>query len=119
MDEIRIDNLEVYAHHGVFPEENALGQKFVVCADLYTSIRRAGLEDALEHSIDYGAVSKRIKRFMEENTCMLIESVAEKLAAYRKKATEKVLGKNAAIEEKYNKVSEVSTAEDLEMPDVY
>ena len=47
------------------------------------------------------------------------EELAEKLAAYRKKATEKVLGKNAAIEEKYNKVSEVSTAEDLEMPDVY
>ena len=47
------------------------------------------------------------------------ENLAEKLAAYRKKATEKVLGKNAAIEEKYNKVSEVSTAEDLEMPDVY
>ena len=47
------------------------------------------------------------------------ENLAEKLAAYRKKATEKMLGKNAAIEEKYNKVSEVSTAEDLDMPDVY
>ena len=81
MDIIHIKELEIWANHGVFPEENALGQKFVVCADLYTSIRRAGLEDALEHSIDYGAVSKRIKRFMEENTCMLIESVAEKLAA--------------------------------------
>ena len=81
MDIIHIKDLEIWANHGVFPEENALGQKFVVCADLFTNVRRAGLEDALEHSIDYGAVSKRIKRFMEENTCMLIESVAEKLAA--------------------------------------
>ena len=47
------------------------------------------------------------------------EELAEKLTAYRRKATEKVLAKNAAIEEKYNKVTEVSTAEDLEMPDVY
>ena len=30
MDEIRIVDLEVFANHGVFPEENALGQKFIV-----------------------------------------------------------------------------------------
>ena len=29
-DEIRIEDLEVFANHGVFPEENTLGQKFVV-----------------------------------------------------------------------------------------
>ena len=28
-DEIRIEDLEVFANHGVFPEENTLGQKFV------------------------------------------------------------------------------------------
>ena len=72
MDSIHIKDLEIWAKHGVFPEENVLGQKFVVSADLYTNIRRAGLEDDLEHSIDYGAVSHRIKRFMEENTCKLI-----------------------------------------------
>ena len=27
-DEIRIEDLEVFANHGVFPEENTLGQKF-------------------------------------------------------------------------------------------
>ena len=32
MDKIRIQGLEVFAHHGVFPEENALGQKFVINA---------------------------------------------------------------------------------------
>ena len=29
MDEIHIKQLEVFAHHGVFPEENRLGQKCV------------------------------------------------------------------------------------------
>ena len=28
-DEIRIEDLEVFANHGVFPEENVLGQKFL------------------------------------------------------------------------------------------
>ena len=31
-DEIRIEDLEVFANHGVFPEENVLGQKFLVGA---------------------------------------------------------------------------------------
>ena len=35
MDIIHIKDLEIWANHGVFPEENALGQKFVVCADLF------------------------------------------------------------------------------------
>lgn len=29
-DEIRIEDLEVFANHGVFPEENVLGQKFQI-----------------------------------------------------------------------------------------
>ena len=30
MDIIEIKNLEIFANHGVFPEENVLGQIFVV-----------------------------------------------------------------------------------------
>ena len=32
MDKIRIENLEIFAKHGVFPEENFLGQKVVLSA---------------------------------------------------------------------------------------
>lgn len=42
MDKIQIKNLEIFANHGVFPEENKLGQKFVISATLYTSTRQAG-----------------------------------------------------------------------------
>ena len=41
-DEIRIEDLEVFANHGVFPEENTLGQKFVVSAR--SEERRVGKE---------------------------------------------------------------------------
>lgn len=37
MDKITIKDLEIYANHGVFPEENILGQKFLVTAVLHTS----------------------------------------------------------------------------------
>jgi len=35
MDKIEIRDLEIFANHGVFPEETALGQKFVVSAVVY------------------------------------------------------------------------------------
>lgn len=41
MDIIHIKNLEVFANHGVFEEENTLGQKFVINADLYTDFSDA------------------------------------------------------------------------------
>lgn len=80
MDKIKIENLEVFARHGVFPEENKLGQKFLVSAVLYTDTRRAGKTDALSASTDYGEVCRFIDMFMREHTFSLIERAAECLA---------------------------------------
>ncbi len=79
-DEIRIEKLEVYAYHGVYPEERKQGQIFLVNAVLYTDTRRAGEEDKVELSTDYGAVSIFIDRWMKKNTCYTLEAVAERLA---------------------------------------
>lgn len=80
MDKIEIRELEVFANHGVFPEENVLGQKFVISAILYTSTRKAGLTDNLTASIHYGEVSHMITEFVRKNTWKLLETVGEKLA---------------------------------------
>lgn len=80
MDKIIIEKLEVFGHHGVYPEENVLGQKFLVSLVLYTDTRRAGRNDDLECSVNYGEVSWYVRQFFEENTYKLIERVAEKLA---------------------------------------
>lgn len=79
-DEIRIDNLEVFAYHGVCPEEKINGQPFYVNAVLYTDIRRAGLEDDLSLSTNYGEICHFINNWMKENVYDLIEAVAETLA---------------------------------------
>ena len=52
MDEIRIVDLEVFANHGVFPEENALGQKFIVNLVLRGDFSAACKSDALDDSVD-------------------------------------------------------------------
>lgn len=80
MDIIKIDNIEAFANHGIFKEENVLGQKFLISLELYTDTRNAGKNDNLELSIDYGEVSALAKKFVEEKKFNLIETVAEKLA---------------------------------------
>lgn len=80
MDKIVIEELEVFARHGVFPEENVLGQKFVISIAMYTDTRKAGVTDELEYSINYGEVSHFAKEFVEGHTYKLIEKVAEELA---------------------------------------
>lgn len=91
-DRIHIKNLEIFAKHGVFPEENVLGQKFIVSAVLYTSTREAGQTDDLTKSIHYGEVSHFIRRFLEDHTYQLLETVAERLAEELLLKTERLEG---------------------------
>ena len=91
MDKINIKNLEIFAKHGVYAEERALGQKFVISAVLYLDLRRAGKTDELEESVDYGKICHVIKNFSERKTFSLIEALAENLA-------EKILMDNPALQ---------------------
>lgn len=80
MDVIKITNLKVFAHHGVFPEETRDGQDFYVNARLYLDCRTAGRTDCLEDSVNYGEVSVFITDFLQRHTYKLIEAAAEHLA---------------------------------------
>lgn len=79
-DKIIIRDLEIYGHHGVYREENVLGQKFLVSAVLLTDVRKAGKTDDINYSISYADVSHFVKDFMKKHTFKLIEAVAEHLA---------------------------------------
>lgn len=80
MDCIRIEMLEVYAYHGVFPEENKLGQKFIINATLYIDTANAANEDNLSQSVHYGEVCQLIKTWMDNHVVKLIETAADRLA---------------------------------------
>lgn len=80
MDKIIIENLEIFARHGVLKEENALGQKFIVSAVLNCDTRLAGLSDSLENSVNYAEVCALIEKEMKNNTFRLIEAAAERIA---------------------------------------
>ncbi len=79
-DEIHIDGLEVFAHHGVYEEEQKEGQIFYVNAVLHMDTHAAGVGDELEYTVDYGSVCRFINDWMRQNTCRLLEAVAERMA---------------------------------------
>lgn len=79
VDQIKIENLEIYAAHGVFPEETRNGQMFKIDAILYTNLRPAGIKDELTLSTHYGEVCQFMAQFFRENTYLLIEAAAEHL----------------------------------------
>ena len=81
MDRICIDELKIFAHHGVFEHENLNGQNFYVNAVLYVDTENAGITDNLKYSVDYGSVCGLIKKIMTENTYRLIETAAQTVAA--------------------------------------
>jgi dihydroneopterin aldolase/2-amino-4-hydroxy-6-hydroxymethyldihydropteridine diphosphokinase len=78
MDQIIIENLQVFAHHGVYSEENEKGQNFYINAVLETDTRKAGILDDLSLSVDYGAVCRFLHGFLTEHTYKLIETAAER-----------------------------------------
>jgi len=80
MDKVKIIDLEVYARHGVYPEETALGQKFLISAVLEMDTRKAGRLDNLSEAVDYGHAAHFMDKFLREHTFKLIEAAAEALA---------------------------------------
>lgn len=79
MDKIHIENLEIYAYHGVNPEETALGQKFILSLDLFGDFEAAGRTDDLSKTVHYGDVCHFAERVFLEKNHLLIESCAVSL----------------------------------------
>lgn len=80
MDQIIIQDLEVYAKHGVYTEENILGQKFLISLKIDVDLCKAGQTDDIKDSVNYGKICHFTTDFMQGHTFHLIEAVAENLA---------------------------------------
>jgi len=80
MDKIILQDMQFYGYHGLFAEENKLGQRFNVNAELYLSLKQAGTTDHMDDSIHYGEAFKKVKEIVEGEPRHLIEAVAEDIA---------------------------------------
>ncbi|MEC2058034.1 dihydroneopterin aldolase [Peribacillus psychrosaccharolyticus] len=81
MDKIFVNQMEFYGYHGVFPEENRLGQRFVVDLIIETDLSAAGKSDQLDDSINYGELYAVCKEVVEGEQYNLVEAIAEQIAS--------------------------------------
>jgi 7,8-dihydroneopterin aldolase/epimerase/oxygenase len=81
MDKIKLNEMEFYGYHGVFPEENKLGQRFRVSVELHLDLRKSGQSDDLEDSVNYADVYSISKSVVEGETLNLVEAVAERISS--------------------------------------
>ncbi len=78
-DTLKVRELKVFAHHGVFYEENIDGQNFYVNLDACFDMTAAGATDDLDKTVNYSTLCDFICEWMNENTYSLIEAVAYNL----------------------------------------
>lgn len=78
---IHLRGMEFYAYHGVLPEENKLGQKFIIDVDIYLSDIGLTNLDSLENTVNYAEVHKIVKYTVENYSFKLIETLAERIAS--------------------------------------
>jgi len=80
MDTIKLERIQLFGNHGVFAEENKLGQRFYVSLEMKLDLRAAGKNDDLAETVNYAEAYELVKRVVEGETFKLIEALAETLA---------------------------------------
>ncbi len=79
-DRVFIRDLAIRCIVGVDEEERREKQEVLIQITMDTDLRQAGRTDALEDTVDYRALKKRIVRLVEESRFYLIEALAQSIA---------------------------------------
>lgn len=70
----------MFAHHGVYAEEQERGQIFLIDVDVQIDLAQAGATDDLADTLDYGRLAAAIASRTAAERWDLIERVAERTA---------------------------------------
>ncbi|ATH95560.1 dihydroneopterin aldolase [Bacillus glycinifermentans] len=80
MDKVYVEGMEFYGYHGVFEEENKLGQRFRVDLTAHLDLSEAGKTDRIDATINYAELYKLCKEVVEGEPVNLVETLAETIA---------------------------------------
>ena len=73
---ITLKNCAFFARHGLYSEEETLGQRFHVDATLWVEGLEALAEDSIEGTVDYGEAFRVVERIILGKRRYLIEALA-------------------------------------------
>ena len=80
MDKIFVQGLEVECVIGVWEWERQITQKLIIDLEMGWDISAAASSDALEDTLSYKDVAKRVSAFVVETQANLVETLAEGIA---------------------------------------
>lgn len=81
MDIVFINDLRIETIIGIYAWERKVKQTVSLDLEMGADIGRAAGSDAIEDTLDYKAVAKRLIAFVEASEYQLVETLAEKCAA--------------------------------------
>ena len=80
MDIIFLRDLRIDTIIGIYDWERKVKQTISLDLEMGTDIRRSAETDAIEDTLNYKAVAKRLIAFVEESEFQLVETLAERIA---------------------------------------
>ena len=80
-DLVFVDDLRIETVIGIYDWEREIKQAVSLDLEMAFDIRQAAHSDAIEDTLDYKAVAKRLIQFVEISEFQLVESLAERCAA--------------------------------------
>ena len=75
---IILENIKIYAFHGVLPEEKILGTYYILSLEIKANLLKAAETDCLEDTINYAEINKIIHEEMKISS-ELLEHVAGRI----------------------------------------
>jgi dihydroneopterin aldolase len=81
MDKIVFDSLEFHGHHGATEAQQESEQIFLVDAELFLNLKKAGETDKIKHTVSAYDVIEIMRDVLEKERYALLEAAADTICA--------------------------------------
>ncbi|WP_288447483.1 dihydroneopterin aldolase [uncultured Chryseobacterium sp.] len=71
MSKIYLEEVKIYAYHGVLPEENIIGTYYIINTELHTDLWKAATSDDLNDTISYADINDILHQEMKIKSKLL------------------------------------------------
>lgn len=76
---IKIEEMEFYAFHGHYKEEQIVGNRFLVDLEMETDMSAPAASDRLEDAVNYQVAYRVVKDEMKKHTSNLLENIGKRI----------------------------------------
>lgn len=79
MGKIKIEEMEFYAFHGHYQEEQIVGNRFLVDLELKTDLLKPARSDQLRDAVNYQHAYQIVKNEMRRTNSKLLENIGKRI----------------------------------------